>query len=130
MFGAVTNQAGWAQVVEKSYAILAAAANPQTGLVPDWCTAMKDGYTLSGSATGTVFGQMAFTAPMSVAATVDPKFSTFAAQAQVSLSSKSLSQDKGTYSYFNASWGLIGMLTLSGNCANLRRFQAKISDER
>jgi endo-1,4-beta-D-glucanase Y len=175
VFGAVTNQAGWAQVVEKSYAILAAAANPQTGLVPDWCTAsgspasghsanytydacrtpyrvaldycengepralafaskvvgffatstpnaMKDGYTLSGSATGTVFGQMAFTAPMSVAATVDPKFATFAAQAQVSLSSKSLSQDKGTYSYFNASWGLIGMLTLSGNFGDLRSF--------
>jgi endo-1,4-beta-D-glucanase Y len=175
VFGAVTGQAGWLQVVEKSYAILAAAANPQTGLVPDWCTAsggpasghsanytydacrtpyrvaldycenaepralaftskvvgffatgtpnaMKDGYTLSGSATGTAFGQMAFTAPMSVAATVDSKFSTFAAQAQVSLSNKSQSQDKGTYSYFNASWGLIGMLTLSGNFGNLRGY--------
>ena len=176
-FAKVTSQAGWLQVVEKSYAILAAAANPQTGLVPDWCTssggpaaghssnysydacrtpyrialdycqnaepralayankvvgffatatpsAIKDGYTLAGAATGKSFGQMSFMAPMSVAATADPdgKFMQFAAQGQVALVSKSQSQDGGAYSYYNASWGLLGMLTLSGNFSNLRSF--------
>ena len=176
-FAKVTGQAGWLQVVEKSYAILSAAANPQTGLVPDWCTssgaptadhsanysydacrtpyrialdycqnaepralayahkvvgffatatpnAIKDGYTLAGVATGKSFGAMSFMAPMSVAATADPdgKFMQFAAQGQGALASKSQSQDGGAYSYYNASWGLLGMLTLSGNFSNLRSF--------
>ncbi len=176
-FAKATSEQGWLQVVEKSYAILAAAANPQTGLVPDWCTssggpasghstnysydacrtpyrialdycqnsepralayankvvgffatgtpsAIKDGYTLEGVATGKSFGSMSFMAPMSVAATADPggKFMQFAAQGQAALASKSQSQDGGAYSYYNASWGLIGMLTLSGNFGNLRSF--------
>jgi len=176
-FAKVTGQAGWLSVVEKSYAILSAAANPTTGLVPDWCTssgapasghsanysydacrtpyrialdycqnaepralayankvvgffatatpnAIKDGYTLAGVATGKSFGAMSFMAPMSVAATADPdgKFMQFAAQGQVALASKSQSQDGGAYGYYNASWGLLGMLTLSGNFSNLRSF--------
>ena len=84
-------------------------------------SAIKDGYTLAGVATGKSFGAMSFMAPMSVAATADPdgNFMQFAAQGQGALASKSQSQDCGAYSYYNASWG---MLTLSGNFGNLRSF--------
>jgi endo-1,4-beta-D-glucanase Y len=38
-FAAYTGESRWMDVVDASYALLNKCANPQTGLVPDWCNA-------------------------------------------------------------------------------------------
>jgi len=176
VFAEVTGQAGWNQVVSKSYDILALARNPTTGLVPDWCTAqggavsgkssaytydacrtpwrvaldyclhgesralthldlaakffspigpsaIKDGYALDGTATGAKFGLMSFSGPAAAAAMASPAgaYGPFVASSQSALAHRMLSNDGGTFSYYNASWGMLSMLFLSGNFIDLRK---------
>ena len=67
VFAQVTNTPRWMDVLNKSYEVLEACANDQTGLVPDWCTA--SGGATRGSGTATTPRARRFVSPRTRAGT-------------------------------------------------------------
>jgi endo-1,4-beta-D-glucanase Y len=164
VFAQVTNTPRWMDVLNKSYEVLEACANDQTGLVPDWCMAsggatrgsaygydatrtpfriaqdacwnnepravaylnrvatffdgvgpsnIKDGYALTGTPTG-MYLIPAFIGPAATAGMpgnhTNLMFQTYPRVAAVTKNATASS-----YNYYNASWGMMTLLLMTGN---------------
>ena len=77
MFAAYTGNARWNTIVEKSYQLLAGAANPTTGLVPDWTDGHGPNYGYDAARTPFRIGLDACWHNEARAATFTQKISTF-----------------------------------------------------
>jgi endo-1,4-beta-D-glucanase Y len=88
--------------------------------------AIKDGYTVTGAAPAPPLGMygagMAFLGPGGVAALYGGGHQSFANDVYATLvydTTTAIVNNPGVFSYFNGSWGVLSMMTLSGNFWNM-----------